>query len=361
MGSRSVIDEIDRSHLEAMAAFLARENAGAAGSASVPTLAQRVRHLEWFLFENPAQPEGVPRGWLARDAEGNVVGSKLCSGQRFVQGGQPYTLLMGGGFYVSSAQRGLGLALMRRYLDQGKQHALFAATMNEVSGALYEHYGGYAIPRTDHEWLGVLRFAPVVEEWLTRRIGRPRIARFLARAGALRPAGLGTRGAPPGELRRVDSRENLVELTIEAPGEHAHEITALRDPSFLRWRYFQGDDATRTLYVYQSQRGERALVAVNLRARGHRGQVRALMVLDYWGRIAGTEIANVARHLASRHRDDADVIVFRGQPPERASCLREAGFLLRPLPRAIGVCIDRHALLPTRAWYLVPADGDMGH
>ena len=29
--------------------------------------------------------------------------------------------------------------------------------------------------------------------------------------------------------------------------------------------------------------------------------------------------------------------------------------------RAVGVCIDRHGLLPTRTWYLVPADGDMGH
>jgi hypothetical protein len=55
------------------------------------------------------------------------------------------------------------------------------------------------------------------------------------------------------------------------------------------------------------------------------------------------------------------VIVFRGQPPERQRVLGEAGFLRRPLPRAVGVCIDRHRLLPTRAWYMVPADGDMGH
>jgi hypothetical protein len=89
--------------------------------------------------------------------------------------------------------------------------------------------------------------------------------------------------------------------------------------------------------------------------------VRALMVLDYWGALPAEEIANVASQLAAIYRDQADVIVFRGQPPERQRALRAAGFVYRPLPRAIGVCIDRHGLLPTRSWYMVPADGDMGH
>jgi hypothetical protein len=129
----------------------------------------------------------------------------------------------------------------------------------------------------------------------------------------------------------------------------------------LRWRYFDGVDGTRALFLYQSERGESALVGVNLRPRGHRGQVRALTVLDYWGRLPTGEIANVARHLAALHRDTADVIVFRGQPPERQRALHDAGFIRRALPRSLGVCIDRHDLLSTRSWYMVPADGDMGH
>jgi hypothetical protein len=100
---------------------------------------------------------------------------------------------------------------------------------------------------------------------------------------------------------------------------------------------------------------------VNLRARGGRGQVRALMVLDYWGALPPGAIADVARQLAALYRERADVIVFRGQPAARQRVLREAGFVRRALPRAIGVCIDRHDLLPTRSWYMVPADGDMGH
>lgn len=77
------------------------------------------------------------------------------------------------------------------------------------------------------------------------------------------------------------------------------------------------------------------------------------------GALPAGEIGNVARHLAALHRDQADVIAFRGQPPARQAALQRAGFLHRPLPRAVGVCIDRHNLLPTRDWYMVPADGDM--
>jgi hypothetical protein len=351
------IDEIRPSDLEELARFLARE--GSASADALPSL-RDARHYHWFLFENPAQPAGVPCGWLARDASGELVGSKFCAAERFSCGGADYTLLMGGGFYVSRAHRGLGLALMRRYLEQGRRHALFASTMNETSGALYEHYGGYSIPHTDHEWLGVLHWPPLVEELLARRLGRPGLARGLARAAALRPAPLRS-AAGAGALARITTPDELGGLDIATPPEHAGELSARRDEAFLRWRYFAGPDASRALFVYRSERNERALLGVNLRPRGRRGQVRALMVLDYWGRLPAGEIANAARQLAARYRDEADVIVFRGQPPERQQALRGAGFVHRALARPVGVCIDRHGLLPTRDWYLVPADGDMGH
>ena len=351
------IREIGADDLEPLARFLGREGSGSAEPAA--PLVRDATHYRWFLLENPAQPSNVPCGWIAHNAEGAVVGSKFCSAQRFLCAGRVQTLLMGGGFYVASEHRGLGLSLMRRYLEQGQRHALFASTMNEASGALYEHYGGYPIPHTDHEWLGVLHYGPVVEEFLVRRFGRPALARIAARAAGLRLAAV--RGAPRGELVPVARGAELAGLSIDVPPEHAGDISALRDEPFLRWRYFEGPDRTRALFVYRSERGERALLAVNLRARGTRGQVRALMVLDYWGALPAAEIANAARQLAAAYRAQADVIVFRGQPPERQQVLSAAGFLHRALPRAVGVCIDRHGLLPTRAWYMVPADGDMGH
>jgi len=200
-----------------------------------------------------------------------------------------------------------------------------------------------------------------VEEFLARRFGRAGLARLVARVAALRPAAVRGRSARGGALERVASSAELARLDVATPLEHIRDITALRDEPFLRWRYFEGPDASRALFVYRSERDERALVGVNLRNRGVRGQVRALMVLDYWGRLPAAEIANVARHLAASYRERADVIVFRGQPAERQEVLGQAGFLRRPLSRAVGVCIDRHQLLSTRSWYLVPADGDMGH
>ena len=351
------ISEIAAGDLEALARFLAREASGPSEEAAVQV--RDAAHYHWFLLENPAQPAGVPCGWIGRNAAGEVVGSKFGAAQRFLCAGRVQTLLMGGGFYVSGEHRGLGISLMRRYLEQGQQHALYASTMNEVSGAFYEHYGGYPVPHTDHEWLGVLHYAPLVEEVLVRRFGRPALARLLARGAALRPAAV--RGTLRGTLTRVNSPAELASLAIEAPPEHAGDITHLRDEAFLRWRYFEGPDRTRALYVYRSEAGGHALVAVNLRARGARSQVRALMVLDYWGALPPAEIANAARQLGARYREQAEVIVFRGQPQGRQQVLAQAGFVRRALPRAVGVCIDKHGLLPTRSWYMVPADGDMGH
>jgi hypothetical protein len=258
------ISEIGADDLEALARFLARE--GGSGASEAAMGLRDARHYHWFLLENPAQPAGVPCGWIARDAAGEVVGSKFCAAEHFRCAGQTRTLLMGGGFYVSSAHRGLGLSLMRRYLEQGRQHALYASTMNEVSGAFYEHYGGYPVPHTDHEWLGVLHYGPVVEEFLVRRFGRPGLARWLARASALRPASV--RGASRGELVRVASSAELSQLEIAPPPEHATDITALRDEAFLRWRYFEGPDASRALFVYRSERGARWWAWLNVRLCG---------------------------------------------------------------------------------------------
>ena len=359
MASRVEIAEIREHELPEVARFLEGERPGAedAGGAGLPRIDPE--HLRWFLFRNPASADDLPKGWLAR-AEGRPVGVKFCAPQRFQHRGRPYTLLMGGGYYVSRQHRGVGLSLMKRYLDLAPRHAHFATTMNEVSGAIYERYGGYPIPETDRELLGVLHWSPLVEELLVRRFGRPGPARLAARAAALRPAGLRGDAAAAGRLEPLDAA-SLAHHGIATPPEHADQITGLRDPDFLRWRYFEGPDATRALFVFTASDGTRALLGVNRRPRGHRGQVRALTVLDVWGALAPAGVVEAARALASRFRDQADVVVLRGLHEPRRRALVAAGAVERPFARAIGVCIDRANLLPTRAWYMVPADGDMGH
>ncbi len=356
MSESVTLAELRESDLEEMHRFLAVEITGAVCEPRVA--AERAAQSVWYLFENPEATGDVPKGWLARDTQGNVVGAKICSPQRFRVGDEHFVLLLGGGYYVNRAHRGTGLRLMQRYLALGDRHSHFATTMNEVSGAIYERHGGYPIPDSDHELLGVLRWPPLVEEVLMRRLGRPALARWLSRAAALRPAGASARAAV-GELAEISDAAQIAALQLETPPEHAAQITAARRADFLRWRYFAGPDRTRSLFIYTDPAGGRVLVGAKLGLRGGREQIRALSVLDYWGRAPDTAIAAVAAHLARRFRNEADVIVFRGQPAARRRVLAQAGFTQRALPRAIGVCIDRAGRLPTREWYLVPADGDM--
>jgi len=356
MSASVTISELRESELEEMHRFLAVEITGAPCDPRVA--AARAAQSVWYLFQNPETKPDLPKGWLARDPQGNVVGAKICSPQRFRAGGQEFVLLLGGGYYVNRAHRGTGLRLMQPYLALGDRHSHFATTMNEVSGAIYERHGGYPIPDSDHELLGVLRWPPLVEEVLARRLGRGPLARWLSRAAALRPGSASERAAV-GDWRELTEPSQLAALRIETPPEHAAQITGARRPDFLAWRYFAGPDRSRSLFVYTDPGGGQALVGAKLGRRGVREQIRALTVLDYWGRLPETAIASVAAGLARRFRGEADVIVFRGQPAARRRVLAQAGFTQRALPRAIGVCIDRAGRLPTREWYLVPADGDM--
>lgn len=338
---------------------LARFYAGDDPRAGTRERGDPVAHLHWYLFENPAALPDVPPGWIGRDPSGRIVGAKHCVPQRFRCGDETFTLLLGGGFYVDESHRGLGMVLMRKYLALGKRYSHFATTMNTVSGAIYERYGGYSIEGSDHELLGVLRWAPVVEEGLARRLGgASALARPLAALAGLRPAAV--RGRPQGSLRRLGSVDDLEDADLAVPPEHANVMTALRDRPFLRWRYFDGPDRTRELLRYEGPGGH-CLVGVNRRSRGQRGQARCLVVLDLWGGLPVEDTADVARALAARFRGEADLMSFRGLPGPREQALRAAGFLHRALPRPTGVCIDRAGRLPTRDWYLVPADGDMGH
>ena len=301
----------------------------------------------------------MPLGWLARGRDGEPLGVKLCVPQRFRCRGEVHLCLMGGAWYVAEGSRGVGLALMKRYADQGDSHVLYTTTVNEISGAIYERFGARVIPGTDHELLGVLRWPPVVEEWLVRRVGRATLSQLAATAAGLRPSSVGSRDAT--SLVRVESGAELAAVEAKPPPELDDHVTAERDPAFLAWRYFQGGDTRRAVYRFDGGRGSECWVAVNLRDRGHRSQVRTLQVLDLWGSVAPAAMPGLARGLAARHGDRADVLVFRGQPEERRAALLGAGFVHRAFPRAIGTCIDRKKKLASDRWYLVPADGDMGH
>jgi hypothetical protein len=159
-----------------------------------------------------------------------------------------------------------------------------------------------------------------------------------AAAGALRPAAVSAGSAElpdGGRLRRVESSSELERLRMEPP-EFDDQLTALRDVAFLRWHYFEGDDATRALYAFPGESGSTCLVAVNQRRRGYRAQVRTLQVLDLWGCRPAQAIRAVSAQLAGLYAREVDMIISRGQPEDRQRQLIAAGFVRRALPRAIG-------------------------
>ncbi len=348
------IEELSEDDLDQTVRFQYEQVAGRGSGSNFHRA--RVENAHWYLFENPELSGNLPRGFVARSGSGEVIGTMQCSPQRFRVGNREMVLLCSGGYYVDGSHRGVGLRLMRALLDSGEGIIHFASTMNEVSGAIYERYGGYPIPDTEHEMIGVLRWPPVVEEAVGRRIGRPAFARMISWPTALLPSRIGR--ATIGRLVEIASADELATLRWETPPEHAAQVTAARDPRFLRWRYFGGPDRTRCVFRYVDAADRSAFVATRIERRGSEGQIRSLCVLDYWGALEQDAIQDVARQLARRFAGEADILVFRGQPPGRQEALRRAGFMRRLLPRAIGVCIDLAHRLPSQSWYLVPGDGD---
>src|SRR5262245_55829538 len=124
MSETVTLSELREGDLEEMHQFLAVEITGARLEPRVA--AARSAQSVWYLFENPETTPELPKGWLARDAQGNVVGAKICAPQRFRVGEQSFVLLLGGGYYVNRAHRGTGLRLMQRYLALGDRHSHFA-------------------------------------------------------------------------------------------------------------------------------------------------------------------------------------------------------------------------------------------
>lgn len=364
MSRKAEVRELAEDDLPALADYLrARSQEESPDPGGVPAVTPRpsIEKLRWFLFRNPARHPDLPVGWTLRDAEGRVVGAMFCAPQRFRSGDREFLLLMSGSYFVDAPFRGLGMAIFQRYRKLANRHALYCTTANDQSGAFWRRFGGYPIADTDHESIGILRIGPIAEEWLQRRWGRSSLSRLVGWTGGQVPtlfslqSGRRTSG---GELLQIGVRDELPNLDDAAREDVGNRLTAVRDDAFLRWRYLEGPDPTAVLYRFRSGSGADAVVGVNLRNRGHRGQIRALMVLDAWGALPGRSIADLASILAREFSGRADMIVFRGGDSAQHHALRSEGFLRRDFSYPTGWCIDPNELLPTRDWYLMPGDGD---
>jgi len=316
-------------------------------------------HLRWFLLENPARDPQIPLGCGLRSPQGQLVGCILYVPQIFRF--QQQTLLVVGSscFYVDERYRGSGGLIFLRFSELGRKWPLFGNSANADAAKLWKARGAAPIAHSDHELFGVLRWEGVIEEGLARR-GVPRtLARFASQPAALfvRPfKRLKLEGGRAEHLIPLASAEEVMQLPIH---DLAPELTAIRDLCYIRWRYFSGRDATVAVFAFRNQQVESdVLVTVNQRLRGYRGQIRTLNVLDIYPPVTPEVCASIIAALAERYRSSVDAIVLRGLDAERQDLFCRRGFMRRQLEAPNGWFLDKSGFLPTRDWYLVPADGD---
>ena len=320
-------------------------------------------HLRWFLLENPARDKHGPLGCGLRSAQGELVGCILYAPQTFRF--QQQTLTIGGSscFYVDERYRGSGGLVFLRFSELGKKLPLFGNSANADAAKLWKARGAVPIPYSDHELFGILRWEGVTEEALVRRSAPKTLARVTSRPAALlvRPfKRLKLEAGRPEYLAPLTSAEQVMQLPIhDSAPELTTKLTANRDLGYIRWRYFSGRDATAAVFAFRSPQAEPGvLLSVNQRPRGHRGQIRTLNVLDIYPAMTAEVCVSIVAALVERYRDAVDAIVLRGMDEARQDIFRRLGFIRRQFDAPNGWLLDKSGLLPTRDWYMVPADGD---
>jgi hypothetical protein len=348
------ISQIQPTDIPQVATFLERHRRPTDTPATGPLDPEQ--RLRWLLLENPARADDIPLGWCIRDADSRVSGAMLCVPLHLAGPGFDGRALMSCKFFVDEPHRGLGIGLFMRFLKLGQRFPLLATSANAASGALFAQFGGYAIPGTEHTMLGVRRPAPLAEEWLHRRTHRPALARFLSTPARFAPSRMKIRpGDDAGaELIPIVQPDDLASLHLPSP---AGALAVVRDQEWLCWRYFSPDHAAHDLFRFHCN-GEDRLLVTNVIESGYRGQIRVLNVLDLWPPLDPRSVRALPPLLQKSCKDRFDALWLRGQPQDVEQVLRTAGFIGHDFPAPLGCCIDRAALLPTRNWYLMPAESE---
>jgi hypothetical protein len=330
-------------------------------------------HLRWFLLENPARQSKDPLGFGLRSAD-QLVGCILCSPQVFCIGKEKVLLMGSSLFYVDERFRGYGGRVFLQYCRLGTQHSLFGTSANAKAAALWKAAGASAIPYSDGELFGVLRWPPIAEEAVHRRYSSRLLSclagtRLAGIAGIFRPLNIEdetsdvlrplTSAEQVTDLCENDLRKNDLDKNDKNDLARPVKLTAARDLPYIRWRYFSGRDATTQAFAFRSNRPDQEIfIAVNQRIRGYREQIKTLTVIDVYPEVSPGEWLRIVGALKVRYGKIVDAIVLRNQNPVRQRLLCERGFQWRAFDAPNGWFLDRKKRLRTHDWYPVPADGD---
>jgi hypothetical protein len=316
-------------------------------------------HLRWFLLDNPARDLQIPLGRGLRCREGRLVGCILSVPQTFRFQQQTSLVVWSSCFYVDKLYRGSGGPMFLSFSELGRKLPLFVKSANASAAMVWKARGADPIPYSDQELFGVLRWRGLIEEGLSRRGAPQTLARMASSTAALLVSPfkrLKLEGGLSEDLVPLTSAEQVMQLPIHGP---ASELTANRDLRYIHWRYFSGRDDTVAVFAFRDrQLKSEVLVTVNQRPRGYRGQIRALHVLDIYPAVSPEVCASIVAALMDRYRTTVDAIVLRGLDEARQEVFVRGGFMRRPFEAPNGWFLDKSGSLPTRKFYLVPADGD---
>jgi hypothetical protein len=360
MTSAQLISQ-DRARVADLVPLLETDIASAASciaAQSARSEAEVEAHLHWFLLENPVRTPDQPLGF-GLQSFGKLVGCILCSPQVFQCQNRQILLMGSSSFYVDHPHRGQGGRIFLQYSRLAKRWPTFGTSANADAAALWKAAGATPIPHADGELFGILNWTPVAEEIAHRRTASRFVSRLAGSsassfAALLHPLKLNQHNeAALQPLTSAGGASGLV------AGDRAEKLTALRDESYIRWRYFSGKDPSVALFAFCSEFSNRQiLVTVNQRRRGFRRQINTINLLDVYPEVPASEWLKIVGALIARYSRSVDALVLRNQDPEKRKMFCEAGFHWRAFDAPTSWILDRTNLLPASGWYIVPADGD---
>jgi len=315
-------------------------------------------HLRWFLLENPARQSEQPLGFGLRSS-GELVGCILCSPQAFQCQGENILLMGSSSFYVDQRFRGQGGRIFLQLSRLASRWPLFGTSANPHAAALWKAAGAKPIPHSDGELLGILNWPPIAEEFAHRRTS----SRFLSRLAGTSSSRVATLLHPlkldphaDDALQPITSAGQASELIAS---NRCKQMSALRNQSYIHWRYFSARDSSVAAFAFRSEASSRnILVTVNQRTRGYRSQIKALHVLDVYPEASAVEWLRIVGVLLSLYSRDVDALVLRNQDQEKRKVFCEKGFLWRAFDAPSSWVLDKTKRLSSSDWYVVPADGD---
>jgi hypothetical protein len=338
------------SEIAQVSSFIAAESGQTPGTVEA--------HLRWFLLENPARRSQQPLGY-GLFAFDNLVGCILCSPQKFQFHSEQFLMMGSSSFYVAQSHRGHGGRIFLQYSRLANQWPLFGTSANPLAAALWKAAGATPIPFSDGELFGVLNWPPVAEEFVHRRNSNPLLSRIAGSsisklAAIFSPLKLTPQATTA--LHLLTSAEQVRDVLANTAAE---KLTALRDPAYIRWRYFSGKDATAAVFVFRSIHPDRdIIVTVNQRPRGHRNQINTLNILDVYPEVSSKEWLRIASALIAKYSGTVDALVLRNQGEEQRNFFLKHGFRWRAFDASNGWLLDKANILPGSGFYIVPADGD---